>query len=416
MDEHPGSARRPSSLTLAARGRAAGALAVLLCVLLPSVSAVAARHRPTRHLHHRHLRHRHRHHRRPAPPRHAGPQLYGFNAFAISQASLADERSLGATVTRLFVDWGSAEPSPSRWDWTAPDAEYKTLLAGGVRPLIVAFAAPCWARPSTSCNDVYATGPPDPAYDSAWTTYVSDLVRRYPDAAGIEIWNEPNLDQYWIPAADPARYTQLLDEGYGAVKSADPAMPVISGGLLLSPAAAGTGKVAGGYLAEQFLAAMYNAHARMDAIGIHLYPSDYANGHPAVWDPAAMQRWLHELGTVRAAAHEGTQPIWITEMGVSTATQPGWPAAATPAQQATDLGAMLTTAKRSPVIGGVIIHTLLDASVDPLSLLGATLGTASGIYIGDDQIAMGFGVLTDQAKPKPAACVVSKLWGGSLSC
>ena len=32
------------------------------------------------------------------------------------------------------------------------------------------------------------------------------------------------------------------------------------------------------------------------------------------------------------------QPMWITEMGVSTSTQAGWPAASTPSEQASDLG------------------------------------------------------------------------------
>ena len=139
-------------------------------------------------------------------------------------------------------------------------------------------------------------------------------------------------------------------------------MPVISGGLLLSPSIPGSGQVPGGYGAAQFLAAMYGAgaSATMDALAVHIYPSDYVAGVPTRWDPVAMQAWLKLLDPVRAAAGASGQPMWITEMGVSTSTQAGWPAASTPSEQASDLGAMLAIARATPNVPYVIVHSLED--------------------------------------------------------
>ncbi len=327
----------------------------------------------------------------------------GFNTYTTSR-TIAEQKELGASSSRLFVDWANVEPSRGQWNWRQTDQEYQALVAGGLKPLIVVFTAPCWARPSTDCSNPYFTGPPDRGYDQDWSSYVRQVAQRYPKALGIEVWNEPNLDQYFLPASNPARFTTLLAEAYKSVKAVNRSMPVISGGLLLTPPVSGTGVVPGGYAAPQFLAAMYLAGARqeMDGLGVHIYPSEYVGGAPASWDPAAMQQWLGELTPVRNAAGAGSQPVWITEMGISTATQAGWPAAATPAQQAADLTTMIDTARATANLPYVFIHTLEDQTVgydDPNNAINA-----------------GWGLFSADGTPKPAACAVSREFRGALSC
>ena len=135
----------------------------------------------------------------------------------------------------------------------------------------------------------------------------------------------------------------------------------------------------GGYGAPQFLAAMYAAGAPqdMDGLGVHVYPSDYAGGLPATWDPAVMQQWLSQLTPVRSASGAASQPLWITEMGISTSSEAGWPTAATQAQQAAD-----------PV-----------AMDDP-----------------DNAINIGWGIFSADGAAKPAACAVSQQFHGTLAC
>ncbi len=332
----------------------------------------------------------------------SNPKL-GFNTYTTAR-TVTEQRQLGATVSRLFVDWALIEPSPGQWDWRQTDAAYAAMAAGGLKPLVVVYTAPCWARPSTDCSNPAFTGPPDPAYDAEWSAFVRAAAQRYPAAAGIEVWNEPNLDQSFLPRANPARYAALLAAAYHAVRATDAAMPVISGGLLLTPPVAGSGQVPGGYAAPQFLAAMYAAGARttMDGLGVHVYPSDYVAGVPSRWDPAAMQTWLGLLDPVRAAAGATAQRTWITEMGVSTSTQAGWPAAATPSAQASDLGAMIAIARGTANVPYVIIHSLEDQTPgydDPYNAINT-----------------GWGAFTDTGVAKPAACVVSGAFHGSLSC
>lgn len=341
------------------------------------------------------------------------PPLFGFNAYTTPQ-TVALQKDVGVTTTRLFVSWSQVEPSPGVWNWAAADQSYQQILAGGLRPLIVAYAAPCWAAAQGGCNPMYAS-PPNPSFDSDWITYVKDLVERYPQAIGIEIWNEPNLTASFWPSPDPGRYTQLLHEAYTAVKSVDASMPVISGGLLMDD---GTGTGAGGEASQTYLAAMYadGASQWMDALGIHVYPVDVAaGGKPEVWDVAAMTRWLDQVQTLRTAADVPAKPIWITEMGVSTTTEPGFPVAATPQQQADDLVQMVSWSQSNPLVDAAFIDTLQDA--DP-SLGEDAVSNLVGSIAGDDvffnEVSEGLGVFTNTWGVKPAACALSVFLHGTV--
>jgi polysaccharide biosynthesis protein PslG len=144
--------------------------------------------------------------------------LFGFNESA-GPGSYRLQAKVGAPIRRMLVGWNQVQPAPGIWRWGPTDAEYRALLRVGLRPLFVAVAAPCWAHPSSPCAGSATEGtPPDPPYDGAWTQFIRRLARRYPKAAGIEIWNEENVQPQFLPYPNPARYTQLLKDAYRAVR------------------------------------------------------------------------------------------------------------------------------------------------------------------------------------------------------
>jgi hypothetical protein len=320
---------------------------------------------------------------------------FGFNSW-ISSQNLALQKQIGLPIRRFFVYWSSAEPAQGQWNWQQSDQQYQAVLAAGLRPMIVAMGSPCWARPSNPCDDTQYTGPPDLAYDSQWTEFVRGVAQRYPQAIAIEIWNEPNLLQFFYPRIDPTRYTQLLKEAYTTIKSISNTVPVISGGLSGSPA---TGANASGEGDGPYLTAMYAAGAAnaMDGIGIHPYPIDYSSDlTPLSWDPSQMEQTLNRIRTVRAAAH-ATQPIWITEVGESTATDIGAPQPVTPTQQANDLITMTHSVQADTDVRVMLVHTLQDK---PTSA----------------RVDRGFGIFDASGRPKPAVCALSRAFGGTLKC
>lgn len=340
------------------------------------------------------------------------PLLFGFNTYT-TPTTVAKQRAVGATITRLFVPWWEVEPRPGGWNWNAIDRQYQQILAGGLRPLLVAHGAPCWAE--SPCNAVFAA-PPSPSHENGWRTYVRALTRRYPQAVGVEVWNEPNLASEFYPRPDPQRYTELLRDAYTAVKSVDPSMPVISGGLAMSD---GSGAVGPATASATFLAAMYADGARgwMDGLGIHVYPKDTQNDGSRVWDPAAMSRWLQQVDEIGALGGVPAVPVWVTEMGVSTVTEHGFPPAATPAEQATDLLDMVHMSLADPDVRTVIVDTLQDADPNPVEdTVSALAGALINYDVFYNKLLEGLGVFSNNWAPKPAACGLSKAFGGSLAC
>jgi hypothetical protein len=340
------------------------------------------------------------------------PLELGFNTYT-TPLTVAKQRAVGAKVTRLFVNWWDVEPQKGGWSWNSTDLQYQQIVAGGLRPLLVVNGAPCWA--SASCNLLFGS-PPTPTHDADWSAYVRAVTARYPQAAGVEVWNEPNLSGTFYPQADPRRYTQLLSEAYTAVKSVNRNMPVISGGLAMND---GWGSGLPGYASRTFLADMYADGARryMDGLGIHVYPTDTQSNGSRVWDPAAMSRWLQQAEDIGRSAGVSPVPIWITEMGVSTATESGQPPAVTPEQQASDLLSMIHLAQAGSDVRVAIIDSLQDAASDPIgNALNSLTWSLINFDVSYNGVEAGLGVYTNYWAPKPAACALSKAMGGSLTC
>ena len=333
-----------------------------------------------------------------------GSKLFGFNDDPDPRYFPVQE-SLDMPVRRLSVPWGAVEAAPGVWDWGQFDAEYKAILDADLRPLIVVGSAPCWAHAETPCNPV---APPGANFDGQWSEYVRRLTVRYGKAIGIEVWNEPNIAASFHPV-DPARYTTLLEDAYGAVKQVDHRMEVISGSLFASAASGPAGMAD-----DQFLAAMYAAGAQgsMDAIGAHPYPIVTSASGAPTYDPTGMEQALDRLREVRDSAHQQPTPIWVTETGVSTQTVSGSPPGATESQQADYLLAIVHAVERDPDVPVALIHRLVD--LPP---------TSSGPYPYSPPIPgqggtveSGFGVFRADGSPKPAACALSREFHGSLDC
>src|SRR3954447_5550935 len=168
-----------------------------------------------------------------AQPASATLQYTGWNDYWDQSPKAAQlAAGLGANAARPFACWCSIEGTRGRYDWSYLDRANAVLTANHMKPLIVVIGSPSWAHGSVNCAaDSRCLVPPDASRDGDWQNFVKAVAQRYPNALGIEVWNEPNLSMFWAPHPNPIRYTTLLKEAYSAVKSAVPSMPVVAGGL-----------------------------------------------------------------------------------------------------------------------------------------------------------------------------------------
>jgi polysaccharide biosynthesis protein PslG len=317
----------------------------------------------------------------PLPAGVAGPRLFGFNDNSSlmeqtsAEAALQRSADAGANVVRYTVNWDYVEQTRGQYDWRSYDQLYAAALRRNVHPILVAAFSPGWARPlDLSCGtaSAHCHDPPDSRHDADWGRFVAALAERYPKAAAIEVWNEPNLIDFWRSGPSAARYAALTQIAYDAVKSKAPDMPVLAGALN-NTQNDGIGTV--GF--AKYLTAYLAAKPPFDALSLHDY--DLGGASPTWFDDtlAIARSELADAGLAK--------PIWITEMGVTTTG----PDAIAPQAQAARLVAELTDLGRQPDVRAAVVHTLVPTPGDP---------TARDY---------GFAVMNADGTPKPAYCALA---------
>jgi len=112
-----------------------------------------------------------------------------------------------------------------------------------------------------------------------------------------EIWNEPDIVQFWPPKPNAQEYAALLREAVSAIHRADPAAKVVSGGV--------------SRLDLKFLRRAIDPDlaANLSAIGVHPYPK--AGPETIVPELENLREWARQ-------SFEGRLEIWDTEWGYSS--------------------------------------------------------------------------------------------------
>jgi hypothetical protein len=294
----------------------------------------------------------------------------------------------GARIVRVDVGWASLEQDgKGRWGtWYLErlDRVVDGARARGLLPLLTVFSTPCWASTAPEelrrgCEGAWwergvtAYAPRD-ARDYA--DILSFLVRRYGPGIAWEIWNEPNLDAFFLAPDRAASYAALLRAAHEAIKAADPGATVV-GGALSGPDAGFT---------ERLYA--LGAAGTFDVLSVHPY-----SGARSPLDPGdgSFERPSFALGVpaVRAAMlrHGDDRPLWLTEVGWNTSTVrdgPEWAHGVDEATQARHLSLAFRLAHGWPHVDALIWYALSDRSSDR-----------------GDPVA-NYGLLRADGTPKPA--------------
>jgi len=320
------------------------------------------------------------------------PPTYGFNDDWIFQAPKAFDllAQSGAQVARTSLDWSGVEGQRGSYDWFGSDRMYERLRARGMRPLWTVVGSPCWAQPNPgACANGDNQMRPAPQYYDEMAQFAVAAAKRYPDAIGIEVWNEPNYPRFWGTWPEPDQYAKMLKTVAGALHAQVPGMPVISGGV--SPHA-DTDQNAIGF--SNYLERLYalGAAQQADAIGVHPYPGV----GPAQDYIGDVRVFLGKIQRVMARAGDAATPMWATEFGVSTAG----PHAFEPGHQGRALGELYELLRRVDRVDVALVHRFVEHP---------QLGGREG----------GFGIVTQNLVPKPAFCELARLRGvrlGSNAC
>lgn len=151
-------------------------------------------------------------------------------------AQAAAMKADGVQSWRIEFSWDLIERQPGAFDWSADDRKVLAAARAGMDVLGLALRAPAWANGGSM--DPFVP-PRDPA---TFATFLKALIARYGPSGSLwsehpevparpirawEIWNEPNLIDYFHVKHFVHPYARLLRASYAAVKQADPHATVL---------------------------------------------------------------------------------------------------------------------------------------------------------------------------------------------
>ena len=239
-------------------------------------------------------------------------------------------RDAGVEAVRIDFTWAAIETG-GRYDFRERDAEVAAIRGAGLRVIgILAYGHPDHSAAGAAAAQTPAGGglppfgvgsaqyfPPDDPADYA--RYAQAVAGHYGDEVmAWEVWNEENEGwRFWAPREDPPAYARLLCAAHDALKAADPATPVLYGGLFF-PAVAGQP----GMSAPDFLDATYRADPRLgrcfDVLAYHPYPYPFTAPELDVPLRGSVLSARDDMQAVLDEHGDGAMPLWITEVGWPT--------------------------------------------------------------------------------------------------
>lgn len=217
--------------------------------------------------------------------------------------------STGARYLRLDLDWSRIEPRRGEMRWDNTDRIVSAARARGFEIVALVTYTPPWARPPGTI-DKYR--PDDP---SAFAAFAGAAAERYA-RQGVtiwEIWNEPNVHQFWQPKPDPASYATMLKQTSAAIRSVTDHATILTGGLAPAENEADGRAIS----PTTFLAELYEHGVQdsFDGVGIHPYSYPALPTEDLAWNTFANLPVLREI---MLRYGDADKRIWGTEFGAPT--------------------------------------------------------------------------------------------------
>lgn len=231
-------------------------------------------------------------------------------------AELNHIKQLGFQDVRYNIDWSAVQPdNGTSYDWQLFDSVLSDVKQSGLLSIVTLDRTPMWDRPAGCASSIFCA----PVHPEDFARFAAAAVQRYrgDHVKAWEIWNEPNIVNFWKPAPDPAAYTKLLSAAYTAIKQQDHSAVVLIGGLSGDAEDSGPGYID----SRTFLGAMYSSGAKpyFDGIAFHPYTGLRLPDTPGAYNGwPKMSTTNPSIRGILIAHGDATKGIWITEFGVPT--------------------------------------------------------------------------------------------------
>ena len=229
------------------------------------------------------------------------PDFFGMHDTQIANGSIPTVKLGSIRLWDSGVTWREIETIPGSYDWSALDRAVTNARAEKLRPLLVLGQTPQFHAEKPMAPGAYGDGATSMPRLDAWKAYVRAVAGRYGNTVDYQVWNEPNVVNYW---SGTVREMALLTETASAI--------------LVNVIGAKATLVAPGFplrlpTQQRWFKAYWQAKSGgktmaslVDVIGVHLYP--VANQAPE----AGMKLLALAKKSLPKAAR--SKPMWNTEI------------------------------------------------------------------------------------------------------
>jgi hypothetical protein len=200
-------------------------------------------------------------------------------------------RQLGAKYFRCAFSWNGIEPQQGKFKWRFWDHVVREAERNHIQLIPYIAYTPEWA--ARTAKEFWRQPPKAP---QLYADVLRAVVSRYRGRVySWEIWNEPDLAEYWTGTAD--EFAELVRIAAPVIRAADPQAKVVLGGLSHGP---------GEFY--RLLHDKYQIEQYVDVVAMHAYPEswDEERAESIYYDrvdamakliaPSRRELWLNETG------------------------------------------------------------------------------------------------------------------------
>jgi len=229
-----------------------------------------------------------------APPDGLGVNIHFTHA---KPGELEMIRAAGFKWVRMDFTWAATEKVKGKYDFSPYDQLLADLDKHGMHALLILdYGNPLYADPGETMPITHRAGTDE--FRNAYAKWAAAAVKHFAGRGCIwEIWNEPNIKNFWAPAPSAAEYVALAKAATSAIHEAAPGEP------LIGPACSGINLV--------FLAACFQGGLLKDwsAVSVHPYRQN---------DPGTVAADYARLRNLIKLYEPAGKPIISSEWGYST--------------------------------------------------------------------------------------------------
>lgn len=136
----------------------------------------------------------------PAQPAGAAkirPTFFGMHDGQIANGSVPGVKTGVVRLWDTGTAWRQIETAPGIFDWSKVDAAVNTARNAGLRPMLVLGQTPQFHAKDPLAPGAYGDGASSMPDLAAWRSYVAKAANRYGTTIDYQVWNEPNVVNYW---------------------------------------------------------------------------------------------------------------------------------------------------------------------------------------------------------------------------